>query len=233
MSARSAKARRAIVSASNFWRRAYCPGSYRCESAAPKIPAGEAAEFGTRMHKLMERPIDDAPEEHRETLEWAHARVADVWREWIPGMFRESTVHRELVVRDESGSYLGRLDWCAISRSRGLVADYKFGRKPAEEGEAESNHQLALYAVGLWNYMPGLQEIAGVLIYPMLRRVTPMVTFGRKELDATRRLYEATVTRCADENAPTKDGDWCKYCAGPAGGCPSAWRSMEEILASL
>lgn len=179
---RSSEARRSIVSASNFWRRAYCPGSYRCEAAAPQIPPGEAAEFGTRMHKLMERPIDEAPEEHRATLEWAHARVAEVWKEWIPGMFRESTVHRELVVRDESGSYLGRLDWCAISRSRGLVADYKF---------------------------------------------------GRKELEATRRLYEATVTRCADENAPTKDGDWCKYCAGPAGGCPSAFRSMEEILASL
>lgn len=218
-----------IMGGSNAERRIMCPGSAIAEAGRPDTTS-QAAEDGTRKHKLIERAmhneigVDDIDPEDREDIIEA-ARLFELFRD-LTGLKFDSVYYEERVALDIPGVF-GTIDVLARAGDVGVVLDWKFGHR---EVKAAHNIQLGTYAAGAISQLPA--EF-GPLKRWVFAIVQPAHGLSYWETDSLwiehlrEREREAANLIHAGEDI-RRSGSWCDYCKG-AIDCPELRSNLVQI----
>lgn len=206
----------------------YSPSSLQAREACPKYAnsfnASEAATIGTKQHSVAETGEDD-PElsdekafgvatslqflSERRALHLGHTLLTETY---LPIDAEETTA--------------GYIDAAIISADQRTaeIVDFKYGKIAVES--AESNLQMAAYALGLLHKFPTLEKITAWLVLPHRDEVSGC-EFSRADLERLRLRIKTVVARAveADKNpddfssARANQGA-CMWCAN-LGRCPA------------
>jgi len=209
------------ISASAISALALCPGKRNAELPLPPVPAGEAAEAGTRLHAALagESSYESLPSDlqyvYRQCLE-QHQAIIDQLA--AAGHQVQSTVvEQRLWAGTEWSGQIDRID--LLSGDAALVTDWKSGR--VAQGTAATSLQLRAYAVLVKQAYPALQTIYVALVQPLAAEAT-VAEYGPSDLVDSRHeingIIKAAKAPDAVRNALPEACRWCRAKAV----CPEA-----------
>jgi len=238
-----------LPSASSFFRRVACPGSFWAERKAREEieksgaveESNEAADEGTRGHAwLAARANNDdltAATIWPNLNDWTRELCTRAWNRrtefldrFLPGWDSpenpaHALIERRLWVQQPSGKKIvsGQPDVFAHRNRICCIIDYKLGREPVEE--SETNWQLRVLAAAAKQSVDP-DECIVLIIQPSLGEQLPAL-YDRQELESAERDViehgKATLKRTARRTA----GDHCTYCAA-RGFCAEAKAFIEQ-----
>lgn len=219
------------ISASAISALALCPGRRNAELPLPPVPAGEAAEAGTRLHAALagessyESLAPDLQYVYRQCIE-QHQAIIDQLA--AAGHQVETTVvEQRLWAGQEWSGQIDRID--LISGDAALVTDWKSGR--VAQGTAATSLQLRAYAVLVKQAYPQLQTIYVALIQPLAAEPT-VAQYGLSDLVDSRHEINGIIRAAKAPDAIRKASpDACRWCRAKAV-CPEA-RGEAEALATV
>lgn len=237
----------ALISPSGAERIARCPGSVNATKDLPRR-ANEAAALGTVDHEVTADCLitgfdaDDFLNDEREAdgfkfkIDDEHVDTIQPVLDWAreqPGLMYVET---RVDLRRWPPFEFGTLDLGFITPEIITLVDHKYGYVPVE---AESNKQIAIYAVGFWRQIARHVTKATKfrLIINQPRRVGPKWREWIVELDELLEFMgdiQESVSRALDPDAPRIPGKvQCQYCASnPAMGGPGC-DALDAYMLSL
>lgn len=240
---------RAIISASNLYRRKLCPGSAAAEDGLPDFSPNAAQRLGNNLHY---KEFDE--DESREALKAGELRALEKNKrlsdEFVAQTFRDLEIQdpgpvklfkeREFFLSDSDGNpvnpavpgHADEVRWYPKVKVA-FVFDSKFGRKPV--APAESNYQLRFYFVVVRD------EIGGDLVFGAIRQPylsAPddfhSVEYNASDTEVARAEILGIISDCQKPNAkriPSEDA--CTYCkAQCTKRCPESYdfiRSLKRL----
>lgn len=205
-------------------RLALCPGSGLAEAGLPDTTSDDAA-AGTRMHAILAMRVDpDAPAVANITEE--EADLADAMQakaEAAMGFALAETTAYDSAQAEVSVSarlWTGTADAVVWTRDEAHLIDWKtgYGR---DVPDADSNAQLRVYALGLWEWF----KPALIHAHLVTRAKATSVTFDAAAMRAAAGELDAIRVAAMDpaaKRAPCAQA--CKYCKafGVAVRCPES-----------
>lgn len=228
-------------SPSNLGRRRLCPGSYKEEAGVPEIvEAGEAAEFGTEMHKECEGMLDVWRRHVVEGKEWAPplpiwddtaddlARRCIAWlksKSWVgPGV--DIYIEAPLALYGEDGAVLtsGTADLLLVGQDWVRVVDWKSNREPLEKVTAAM--QINAYVAAAMQSF-NKPEGFGYLHQP---RLEDTYTYEIDHLPSAIKIVASIVDACKDPEPEYNEGEHCGFCNGKLT-CPLVSKRFKQVAA--
>lgn len=224
-----------------------CPGKINATDDLPRVP-NEAAAEGTVLHEIAAdcliydfEPYSYVGEKHEcEGFEFVidedqiDAMVPGLdWVREQPGkLFVETQVDLSAWLPFEYGT----LDIAIVNDHEIVLCDWKFGYIPVE---AESNKQVAIYAMGFYEQIARhiTKATKFRLIISQPRRIGPKWREWIVELDDLREFMvdiQESMQRALDPDAPRIAGKiQCQYCAcNPAMGGPGC-DALESFMLGM
>jgi len=238
---------RALISASNLYRRKLCPGSAKAEEGLPEFSPSAAQRQGTDLHAKEydeESSRDELKAGEKRALEKNKRMTEDFIRQTFlsleiadPGpcrVFKE----REFFLSDESGDpvypavpgHTDEVHWYPQHKIV-FVFDSKFGRKPVQK--AEMNYQLRLYFVMVQDEIGG-ERIFCAIRQPYLKSPEDFHSveyITSEHAEASRREILQIIAECSKPDAKRIPSiDACTYCrAQGTARCPESRQFLRQV----
>lgn len=219
---------------------ALCQGRFLAQQAAPEQPPGEYAEYGKELHDaLATGDISKLDHEQLETYERATSIIAKVAAQFFgldaPKALERPQHEKELKVYVAGHTHIGHPDIIYRWQTKALIPDLKSLRGSIPD--ASVNEQIRDYACSYWMNTALIEEIATVIVQPMVTMNPEVCVY---DIEALKRGYEYMANRIVNSHkgGPRTPGDLqCKFCrAAKAGLCPeyNQWASSQlPVPASL
>jgi hypothetical protein len=216
-----------ITSPSNFQRLADCPGSAMLESSIPPPPSGPAAVRGTFLHEQLAHAFKgepwgvDSTEDHALIVD-AQARLEKAFalidtKEDTISLIEHKVDLSCIGLRADRGT----LDYAFVSPSQktAVIIDFKSGH--SDLPKPRRSWQMLLYAIGLLEQMPDLEEFHLQYNAPARPDLCSMETIDKKELLMLKAVaIEAVKSARHNTTLYIPSQSACKYCRGKAV-CPA------------
>lgn len=211
-----------LPSASASTRLRECPASHRMSQDAPDFPAGDAADYGTFIHSILEGNEDTSPQNSMDAwLVRSLSRQIVAMRQSAFGPYPWETMLREerisLHTPEGDTVFTGKPDRVEVCEYAGkriaFVADFKTGWKHAQD--ASHNDQLRSLAVLVDRLPDGEFDEVYVGIAERVVDWESGISLGRYDREALDQAAEdlvADIEAANDPDAPAKAGDHCLYC---------------------
>lgn len=200
-------------SPSTLQRLSLCPGSWRMTKDIPEPPQSDDAAEGTKLHEaVVTGNLDDLNAEQQAAVTACIDFAKNLTQE-------EDTLFAEykVCIRDEDGILTeGIADFIALHRDGTAdLVDWKFGRTPAPE--ANSNYQLAAYAIGVMQNL-GCKSVTAHIFQPRIYTHTSYTFENQSAIlhnlqFIINRAKQESILLCASDEA-------CRYCRA-ASTCPA------------
>lgn len=233
-----------LPSASAMTRISHCPASFRLNAMELPSPSSEAADEGTKLHRVMELAAYGAEKADEflrlfNTLSPEQATAVSNAQEALNKIaFKFDAQHddkhdayfeRRLEFRNTANEVVltGKGDYVGIIGNAAFVVDYKFGRGYVEP--AERNFQLAAMAVLVAQMWP-VESVDVHIIQPRAeseRKVTS-AHYTREDIDYTReKIFDVCEEALYSDSPRQSVGYWCKFCDSKYR-CAAAQKAMDE-----
>lgn len=183
-----------------------------CPSFRGRSGTNPAAEEGTLMHKALETD-DFSP------LNEEQAFLCGLCRDYRDGELSKMdspACYRELRLSIADGLTFGTADFVAVSRDKGLLMDWKFGRGAVEP--AATNAQGCAYALGVFELFPDLEELSVHFVQPRRQSISAH-TYSREDTGRMQLRIHTIIRRANARNREERPGIHCCYCAKQATCC--------------
>jgi len=209
------------LGASSYKRWGNCPGSVKLSEGIEKTES-EYAKEGTRAHEVAEIILNKRQPDYYVTDEMLDAVM--VYVDYVENL-RNKRPDFEFVEQKFNLSFLHKLLYgtsdyvCYYAETKTLyVVDYKHGAGVAVE--VESNEQLMYYAAGaLFTNKVPVEKVILTIVQPRCPHEDGVIrewSFDAIEiLDFVADLVE-NAKKTEMENAPLKNGEWCRWCPAQA-----------------
>lgn len=221
--------RKGFTSASNAAYDAACPGRHLAQAAVPpeeRDVSGKYADIGGRVHAALAGWIQP------QTLTFQERELFDACRELekkaVIDYFGEQPPTPIRVMREaQDGStrlwttffkeqvsyqHSGQPDVVFRSGTRALIAEYKTGGN--EVPEPSSNMQLRDQAVLVYGNHTLLEEVATVVIQPLVSREIQLCAYDKESLPRAEAEMRERIIASNNPNSPRRAGaDQCAFCA--------------------
>ena len=196
-----------------------CPGSYNLCKDMPE-DTNEFAVEGTMLHEIMAGIPHDMDDEQQEAINKCHAILDQIDKDYTI-----SLVEQKISAKDDLGEELfsGVADVLKIRGAKGLVIDWKFGRK--EVAAAENNIQMKAYALAVHDTY-GVQMVESFIVQPRIGKISSHI-FTDFELIRQELAYIIEMTE--DDFAPRILNSGCDYCKGRSK-CPEYLAKNSAIV---
>ncbi len=232
--------RKGATSASNALADSLCPGRHLAQRGIPEPPASEDASTGHRIHAaLANKPSGSGDELQKLTL--AERDMFDSCREIEKKIaiqfFGDSPQDYRVFRHDRlwlpnSGkpgflSHSGEPDVVFRAGTKALVADYKV--LTGDVADASSNMQLRDLAVLVAGHYAPLDQIATVIIQPLVTHSPEVALYTLPDLERAYGELVARVKASNDPKSPRVAGEvQCKFCRA-VGRCKenAVWRAAQ------
>lgn len=214
-------------SASGLQRLIACPGSWLASLACPPQESSADAAMGTRLHAHMEHGTTPEDADEAEACAWCRGRAA----RWASELVGENATEIEEVRWWSRGNdFSGKVDKVYYNQRAGvvLIIDYKFGR--GEVAPAESNMQLAGYALLAVDNLPHVVTVYVGILQPYVSRAEKLPRrWNADEADALRLYLSLAIKNAQTPGAPLIPGEaQCKYCPALAT-CPAVKLTVQTV----
>lgn len=206
----------------------YSPSSLQAREACPKYASSfstsEAAAMGTKQHSVAETGEDDPELSDEKAFGVATSlQFLSERRALHPGHSLLTETYLPIDAEETTAGYIDAAIISADQREAEIV-DFKYGKIAVEK--AESNLQMAAYALGLLHKFPTLEKITAWLVLPHRDEVSGC-EFSRADLERLRLRIKTVVARAVEANKNPDDFSLaranqgaCMWCAN-LGRCPA------------
>lgn len=239
------------ASAAHRW--AACPGSLpavnllRKQGVVPEDSSSPAAEEGTRLHAVLDWCLKNRsyaaswPGDQDDFLTDEQEDVVDQCVEYVRGTpgtarFYDTLTHYGEDIEQSNDVAFGTLDVAILDGATLHVMDAKFGRRYVE---AENNHQMILYAIGMFGAIEALgHTVDHIAMHIMQPRLSSgfgepwMIT--REELTAWVHKMALAAARVdtAEASINLSDEKWTDFYLKPSEDA-CQWCPMKAVCPSL
>lgn len=225
MSATIHAAHRGHTSASNALADSLCPGRHLAQAGLPEPPSSNDAKSGSQIHAVLANQWDvgNLSLEQREMFD----ACREIEKRVVIDYFGEQPPAPVRVVREQAdgstrcwvkfgknGStyeHSGQPDVVYRSGTKALVVEYKTGAN--EVAESPRNMQLRDQAALLYGNLTVLDEIATVVVQPLVTHDPQVCVYSKADLErATVEMYERVIAS-NNPNSPRVAGETqCAFC---------------------
>lgn len=223
----------AAFAPSSAFRYFACPGAFKAEQAAPKVPSSMYAEEGTRAHAYMAYMLDSIRQPIGEPDDDDMVQHIEVCLDYVAQLHLDSM---KIEVKVDIGPWVpecfGTIDVLGRQDTTLHVIDLKYGR--GTPVSVIDNEQLQTYSLGAWNAYKDWFDISDISMHILQPRLDRMLqhTITVDELRLFGERLSQVWDDCNQDNAPLVPGEHqCQFCKAVAT-CP-AISSMNMQMAEM
>jgi hypothetical protein len=209
-----------ITRASDALYDSLCPGRALAQFAVgPTVEEepSDDAKFGITIHEaLAKNDLTNLTREQADIFESCGKILTSAVTKYLgidaPLALSQALREREYSINFTSGNHhMGHPDVVIRSGSKAMIPDFK--TLPGQHDDAADNMQLRDYVVLVDTHCACLQEIATVIIQPLVTHEPQICVYGRKEIEQARRELFKRLDASANPMAPRLPGNLqCKWC---------------------